>query len=258
MVDAEPPALKDRRVSLLVFGIAEVLLGALCFLLIPLLLLGMVLSRGNPNGYRPPHIASTIVTYAAIGVCFIVLGVGSALCRRWARALWVCVSGAWLCSGVGALGLVFYMFSNIDRLIATQLAVSQQVFWTIRIVTFAVMFVIYVLIPGILFLFYRSDTVRATCEARDPVTRWTDRCPLPVLSVSIFVAFGAAMALVIAATYAVYPLFGVVLFGLPARLTPCFFLPASWPTSRAAFTASISRSGGWGWRYSLSSACRTP
>ena len=34
--------------------------------------------------------------------------------------------------------------------------------------------------------------MRATCLRRDPKARWTDRCPMPVLALSILTAWSAA------------------------------------------------------------------
>jgi len=59
--------------------------------------------------------------------------------------------------------------------------------------------------------------VRATFEARDPVPRWTDRCPAPVLALSLVLGYAAAALLLTAAMGAV-PVFGRVLTGPSAML----------------------------------------
>ena len=49
---------------------------------------------------------------------------------------------------------------------------------------------------------------------RDPVTRWTDRCPLPVLAVSLWLSCGALSTLVLPLAYGgVFPFFGRFLSG---------------------------------------------
>src|SRR5258708_33744181 len=79
------------------------------------------------------------------------------------------------------------------------------------------MFVIYVVIPGAMVLFSRSTHVKLPCEARDPVPRWTDRCPLPVLAVVLIQAFGAVGMLLMLPVYGrAFPLFGLIITGLPA------------------------------------------
>ena len=76
------------------------------------------------------------------------------------------------------------------------------------------MTVIYVLIPGVLVLFYRSPHVKATCHARDPQLRWTDKCPLPVLALSILFALWAVSMLSMGAYGWTFPFFGAILTGI--------------------------------------------
>src|SRR5262249_2782346 len=67
--------------------------------------------------------------------------------------------------------------------------------------------------------FYSSRHVKATCEARDPVPRWTDACPLPVLTMSLWLGFGAPpLALMPVAYHGVVPCFGIFLIGAPGGL----------------------------------------
>jgi hypothetical protein len=69
----------------------------------------------------------------------------------------------------------------------------------------------------VLVLFYRSRHVKATCEAHDFKVRWTDRAPLPVLGVSLMLAFGAVSALA-TLSYAAVPVLGTILTGVPAMI----------------------------------------
>jgi hypothetical protein len=83
------------------------------------------------------------------------------------------------------------------------------------IVAVLVSLLIYIVIPGIYVWFFRLDDVRRTVEYYDPVERWTDRCPLPVLGMSVacaLLAVGTLSALI----FLVMPVFGVILTGLPA------------------------------------------
>src|SRR5262249_51974677 len=50
---------------------------------------------------------------------------------------------------------------------------------------------------------------------RDPVERWTDRCPLPLLGLSVVFAIGAAYYLLLSFTTPLFPFFGRYLTGLP-------------------------------------------
>ena len=53
------------------------------------------------------------------------------------------------------------------------------------------MAIIYVIIPGTLVLVYGHRNVKLTCQARDPKTRWTDKCPLPVLATATMCGLGS-------------------------------------------------------------------
>jgi len=82
----------------------------------------------------------------------------------------------------------------------------------------AFMAVFYVIIPGLLVLFYSGKDVKATCEYRDPHVRWTDKCPLPVLGVSLVCALWA-VSLLFMGTYGwVIPFFGTILSGIPGAI----------------------------------------
>lgn len=89
----------------------------------------------------------------------------------------------------------------------------------IILVAIAFMVVIFVFVPLALVLFYQNPNVRATCEARDPVPRWTDRCPLPVLALSMWLASGGVFMLLMPVAYrSVAPFFGTLISGIPGAL----------------------------------------
>ena len=59
-------------------------------------------------------------------------------------------------------------------------------FFTVMLLFICVLnLVFYVIIPGILILVYSRADVRLTCETRNPLASWTDRCPLPVLGIAL-------------------------------------------------------------------------
>jgi hypothetical protein len=67
-------------------------------------------------------------------------------------------------------------------------------------------------------LFYSGKNVRATFEARDPHIRWTDKCPLPVLVLTLGYGVLAVSALVGIYTNTAVPFFGTVLEDLAAQV----------------------------------------
>src|SRR5260370_37341773 len=89
----------------------------------------------------------------------------------------------------------------------------------------------------------RKD-VKRTCELHDPKPRWTDRCPLPVLGLSLWLFFGAlAMLIVPFAFRLVFPLFGILLVGWLGVIVSIVFaavwLYAAWALYR------LDRRGWW-------------
>jgi hypothetical protein len=80
-----------------------------------------------------------------------------------------------------------------------------------------VLALLYIVLPGLLVLFYRGPNVKATFEAKDPGIPWTDRVPAPVLALTLLSGFGAVSSL-LGLTYQAFPVFGRMLTGIPAAL----------------------------------------
>jgi hypothetical protein len=88
--------------------------------------------------------------------------------------------------------------------------------------------VFFVILPAVWVFFYNSRHVKATCETRDPVTRWTDACPLPVLGLCVLLMFSVPMMLLMPiAGLAVMPFFGMFLTGIPGTVF-CLAVAAIW------------------------------
>lgn len=207
-------AFKDRRAGLIVFGVLEILIGCFCALMIPLMFWGQAMQT-KMTGTPPNHamMVPGAVFYAIIAVAFVWLGVGSILCRRWARALMLILSWSWLLVGVVAVGFNAFLMPRVMETMPAQMRTAALIG---AMIVLGVMFII---IPGAIMLFYRGRNVKATCEARDPVRRWTDACPLPVLAASLCLGIGALSMLSIPLGYkSVMPFCGVLISGLPATV----------------------------------------
>ncbi|OHB79899.1 MAG: hypothetical protein A2V98_19445 [Planctomycetes bacterium RBG_16_64_12] len=217
-----PPSVqfKDRTVGLVVFGVLQILIGAFCALAIPLMLLSLWLGQaGGAAAVNARTMIPVIAQYALAAVIAVWLGIGSILARRWARALTLVL--AWIGLICGVLGLLFFFvfMGDMYQQLAQEQKMPPQAVVVMQVVTGAVLGCIYVFLPGIFILFYRSKHVWATCRFKDPQVRWTDKCPLPVLAVSLLLGFGACSVILCAPAYgAVFPWFGVLLEG-PAALS---------------------------------------
>ena len=202
---------RDRRGGLVAFGILQILIGLVCALFV--LVLAAALELTSRRGMAPPtNIAPAFVIYGAAAFYFITVGTGSMRTRRWARAMSVAFSAAWLAIGVAIVlsGLLFLQRTLVFvRPSETTLVVG---------LTAAILIVAFIVLPLALFLFYRREDVQATCESYDTTIRWTDRVPWPVLAVATLLGF-TSFATLANVGAPVVPFFGLALTGASAALT---------------------------------------
>ena len=213
------PDFKDRRAGLIVFGILAIFIGCICALFVPLMFLGQALSArttGEPQDYR--MVLPGAMSYAVMGVGFVWLGIGSIMARRWARALLLVLAWMWLLLGIFTIGIVAAFLPGMIAASAPDAqSMPAAVAMVITLFVLAFTAVVLVIVPGAFILFYRSRHVKATCEARDPMPRWTDACPLPVLALSLALAFTPlSLVTMLVGFNSVVPFFGHLLTGAPA------------------------------------------
>jgi MFS family permease len=215
---ATAPALPDRSTRLILFGIFQILLGCLCGLMALMVLAAsaMALPAGAAQGQatNPQMLIPAMAFYLIAAGAFIWLGVGSFLARRWAWALTVVVSWMWLVMGVaGCVVFVFVAGPAMSASLQQQAKMPPEAIVMFRIITTAVVGCIYLLLPAIFLVFYSPESVWATCQRRDPRVRWTDRCPMPVLALSVLAGFSAVSTALAVLYSPVMPLFGFLLSG---------------------------------------------
>jgi hypothetical protein len=248
------PAYPDRRTGLIIFGVFQVILGLLAALMIPMMALGAFMSRMAPGGtMRPGQLLSGIATYVFIAGTMLTLGIGSMQTKRWAHAITLVTSWYWLIMGVlltilltavlpvglkGALAKVPQGGAD-----APSAAVSTGVMAVIItiVIIFAAFFL--VIVPIAFVVFYGRKDVEDTCRHRDPVERWTDRSPLPVLGASIVLFTGALYTLLVGVTTPLFPFFGRYLTGIPAVV--CFLVLAALDAYLAIALFRLQSSGWW-------------
>ena len=195
------------RAGLIVLGIIQIFLGLACGLAVFAVIAGAeIAQRTTP---MRSGIASLIVVYGIAALYFVAVGVGSIRARRWARSLSVVVSAVWMASGVIATLMIVLILPRVmEGLPRPTLGFGC---------TGAVGGIIGVVIPLVLFLFYRSDAVRTLVETIDTKPRWTDRVPLPVLAMVLILLFSAVMLLANVGN-PVFALFGDTLTGAAGSL----------------------------------------
>jgi hypothetical protein len=225
------PVYKDRGTGLVVFGVFQIILGLLAALMVPFVVLGAFMSRLAPGGaMRPGQVLSGVATYAFAAAGLLGLGIGSVRMKRWARALTLVTSWYWLIMGALVTVLVTAVLPVTMRGVLTQMKQSgpnapspemstgiMAVMLTVVIVFMAFFLVV---VPIAFVVFYGRKDVAETCRRRDPVERWTDRTPLPVLGASVALFTGAVYMLLVGLTTPLFPFFGRYLTGIPAAA--CF------------------------------------
>jgi hypothetical protein len=232
------PAYKDRSTGLIIFGILTLLLGCLAGLFVPLMLFGQLMAAKAPDAPPVNHAAilPAIVIYGGLAVTLVWLGIGSITARRWARALLLIFSWSWLIMGIFMTAIMPFIMGNAFAKLPPNAKTGQPAMPPAAITGMLIgmtlfFFVFFALVPAWWTFFYNSRHVKATCDARDPVTRWTDACPLPVLGFCLWTWFAVPMMLVMPLTgHAVMPCFGMFASGLPGALV-CLMVAAVWGTA---------------------------
>ena len=200
------------------FGILEILMGALFALMVPLMIFGTFasahLNKDAASSINAGTIVPGLLFYCLLAVWFIWMGIGSIQARRWARALLLVSSWLWLVSGIMGLVLVSALLPAMYDQMGKSGKMPQEMIALVKYMTIGFMVIFYVVIPAALVLFYGSKHTKATCEQRDPRVGWTDACPLPVLALSL-VSGSWALCMPLVGFYGwAVPFFGSVLCGI--------------------------------------------
>lgn len=211
---------EDRSTGLVIAGLAEIAIGVLCALLIPLLLAGAAASRSlaDPSAVPDLHgLVPSLLVYALIAAAFVWLGVGSIRARRWARAVMLSVAWIWLITGAIATAAVCLLAPSWSR-VAAGSELPAGVMVAVVATTCLVVGVIYILMPLAFLLFYRSEHVAATCAARDPGPSWVDGCPQQLVTLVVLYASSAAILVVVPVYGFAFPLFNLIVDGWAGAL----------------------------------------
>jgi hypothetical protein len=219
----------DRSTRLTFFGVVQILIGCLCGLMG---LMMALVSMAGPMANAPQGQAMSmqamipaITVYGLLAVGMILLGIGSIRARRWAWTLTVVLSWMWLIMGVIAFFVLVFVAGPImsasfeqqlkqqgqGKALPPEALAAMRV--TMQIIAGAVLAGIYVILPAVFLLFYHHASVFATCQRRNPQRCWTDRCPMPVLALSIIMAFSIASMLSLLLNGCVMPVFGIMASG---------------------------------------------
>lgn len=227
---APPPAAptyRDRSTGLVLFGLLQLVLALFALAVsafMAALFFAPALRQVQAEAYgqtKPAMMVVATLVYPLAAAFFGVMGVGTLLGRRWARAIWLVLSWIWLAVGIiSTLAMVFFLPKVLAMTLEKAGAApreAQGAMTCVMVASVVGVACFYVLLPLGFLLFFRSPHVKATVEAKDPKERWTDRCPLPVLGVVLVSAY-SAIACLLAVGYGILPIAGYLVQGAPAIL----------------------------------------
>src|SRR5262249_34858125 len=147
-------------VGLTIFGIVLGLFGCLLFMSIPAAILGQTMQAQMTGG--PVDVRSTVFTCvisAIEGSVLVVLGVGSAMARRWARALILIAAWVWLSAGAVSAAAVTMVLPQILGGAPGAPPIPEAAKSIITAIAVTVILVFMVALPIAFILFYRSPSV---------------------------------------------------------------------------------------------------
>lgn len=209
----------NRRGWLVFFGVVLVGLGLLCLAMAALVMVGVLIGPQTP-GVDVRMMLPASLFYVAIGVGFFILGIGSIMTRRWAQAITLVMSWVWLIVGIiTTIGMAVMMPMMLQTMPAEARGMSAFALGC----TFLFLGLFFIALPLAFVLFYRGPNVRATVEALDPVPRWTDSVPLPVLGFSLCMIFSAVTIVLWGFFYKALPVGPWMLEGLAVPAVGLFF-----------------------------------
>jgi hypothetical protein len=216
-------------------GLMAVLLASL-----PLLMPAGAMPQGQTM--TPQALIPAMLFYLAFAMGFIALGGGLIFGRRWAWKLTVVLSWMWLLVGVIALGgFLFVIAPGMFSAMGQQGNLPRGVVMLMQVFMGLVVGCIYVVLPGGSLALLHHESVWVTCLRRDPKVRWTDRCPMPVLALSIILVLWMVSLAQLVAYRCVMPVFGVVISGAAGAVVIAFSVLAlaylAWGTYRLQMAA---------------------
>lgn len=253
-------------IILALLGCGFGLLSAIYLVFIPMMTgaLSATPPPGAPAGSDPAELMKQMAgimiaagsLFGLVALLFLTAGFGSMFLKRWARPLALFLSVVWIY--VGTLYLLWILLSatGMRRLMAEEfakagatagsgpgaapVAAPEAIFGVMILVGMTFAFVFGVLLPALVLWLNWHPDVKVTLEFCDPKPRWTDRCPAPVLGISLA---AAGMALSCLSLFAIpaFPLFGFMLGTGASRAAAgvlCLVLLAvAWGAYRRLFIA---------------------
>ncbi len=199
----------NRRKILYGIGIILIIIGILCIFIAPLEVIcfyffvegGRFYLEGfNFGSFMFALITIQIAGYYAIAAVFIPLGYGHLKLRLWSRNLSLAVLWFWMVVGIPLT--ILFIFILITS--------KGPSLWLV----IAIIPLLYPVIPVALIWFYRSKDVELTLRSKDKNTYFTERIPIPVITIILLFSFYTFVLHALLLLKGMFPFFGILLFDL--------------------------------------------
>lgn len=221
MLAGEPreddPGVRDRSGRLAFFGVITIMFGGLAALFgLASLVLPFAATAMLGDGAPPADPAGAVMgflTYTLIGAAMVWAGTGSLRRRRWAPPVMQTLAWTWLLLGLILIPLLFVVLDDAMLLAASSTGpLPPGVATGLKLVLLGAVGLFGVLVPGIYILAFRDPRMLQTCRRHDPSPDWSERCPRPVLALSLLLWATAALTAPLALR-PIVPLFGKLVTG---------------------------------------------
>ncbi len=218
---------KDRSGGLKAFGVVLIVIGGFNLLMIPLAVLGSIMSRtmdaGQSAGYWVFSLLVNLLTYLFLGGIFLGIGIGSIRLKRWVRPVLLSIGWVWLLLGLLVTAMIFFVMPKMmGNFMLPEVSDPSLIVGIVIMVSGAMSILFMVLLPALLIWFYSQSSVKQTLAAKDPGPAWTDACPPPVLAMSMFYGINAVLTL-LASFLGVSFILGSIITGLPAVMVTILY-----------------------------------
>ncbi len=199
----------DRRKILYGIGIILIIAGILCIFIAPLEVIcfyffiegGRFYLEGfNFGSFMFALMAIQIAGYYAIAAVLVPLGYGHLKLRLWSRNSSLAVLWFWMVVGIPLT--ILFIFILITS--------KGPSLWLV----ITIILLLYPVIPAALIWFYRRKDVELTLRLKDKNTYFTERIPVPVLTIILLFSFYTAALNALLLLKGMFPLFGILLFDL--------------------------------------------
>jgi len=219
-----PPAQQYSGVrgGMIAIGIILICIGGLCACMGAMMPMALLMQGNLAAGQKTPAIPhatqmmiGAAVVYVTIAGAIIFVAIGTLRCQRWARPVMIVISALTLISGIAGLAIFGLGYSSFAGQLNQRGGPPPGFAPIIFGGTLLVLFLFIVVVPGGFLWFFARAKVAEALMVLDPVPRWTDDVPLPVLAISLtFAIWGITTC--ISAIFGMAAEFGTILVGVTA------------------------------------------